>query len=247
LVVVLLIAMGCAAHAPEEKRPPPPPDLTRIRPRPLDYFVYEVRSGDTLFALGRRFRVPWRDIAEANDISHADQLRVGRPLLIPRAVGVQVPELPSGPPERPAPAPRKPVIKADLHRGKPSAPFWWPTHGRLVRSYGAKVRGLEEKGIGIAAAAGIEVYAVADGKVITVVRADRSPPSAWGNVVAISHSGAMVSWYGQLDRILVEKGRNVKKGDPIGTLGATGAAARPELAFRLYRNERPLDPEDYLP
>ena len=116
-----------------------------------------------------------------------------------------------------------------------------------MRRYGDKVRGLAEPGMGIAAPLGTEVCAVAAGTVVTCVRTDPASPSAWGNVVAIAQAGDMVSWYAHLDRVFVEKGREVSRGGVIGTVGSSGAAARPVLAFRLFRNERPVDPEDFLP
>ncbi|MHC5035414.1 MAG: peptidoglycan DD-metalloendopeptidase family protein [Planctomycetota bacterium] len=248
ILVCTLIAMaGCTAPPRKVEPQRRPVELMQKKPAPLDYFVYEVQRGDTLARLGARFRVPWKDIAETNEILPPYMLRIGQPLVIPLMRGVEVPELPGLPPIMTGPAPRKRVVRSDLHHGKPSARFWWPTHGRLVRSHGDEVRGLTEHGIGIAAPAGVEVYAIADGTVVTVARADPYEGPAWGNVVAVEHSAGMVSWYAQLDRILVEKGSNVRKGDAIGTVGRTGAATRTELAFRLYRNERPVDPEDYLP
>jgi len=65
--------------------------------------------------------------------------------------------------------------------------------------------------------------------------------------VAISHSGGIASWYAYLDQVLVERGQSVSKGQLIGTVGRSGAAPRPELAFRLYQDDRPVNPERLLP
>jgi len=58
---------------------------------------YEVKPGDTLSEIGRKYGVPWSRIAEANGISDPSQLRVGEMLKIPG----QAPA-----PDTPAPEPQ---------------------------------------------------------------------------------------------------------------------------------------------
>ena len=62
-----------------------------------------------------------------------------------------------------------------------------------------------------------------------------------------SHADAAVSWYAHLRDIDVEKGQRVSKGEPIGTVGSSGVAEEDGLAFRLFRDDHQVDPEDYLP
>ena len=84
------------------------------------------------------------------------------------------------------------------------------------------------------------------GRVVCCTPAGRSPEPGWGNVVIIRH-GETVSWYAHLDRITVREGQEVGKGARIGSVGSSGSAGEPELAFRIFRGERPVDPLDYLP
>jgi len=238
-LAALLVLTGCRTPVQTTagtQTPPPAP--------PPSYFVYEVREGDTLVSLGRRFHVPWQEIKSDNDIARPEDMRVGRILLIRRVDGVEPPELSSPVTARPRAPARRPVAPQRLNRGRPSARFWWPTDGRLARRYGEPLRGLDEPGIGIAAAPGTEVYAVASGTVVTCVRGDASR-AGWGNVVAVRHAGNFVSWYGCLGTVLVSEGQRVGQGEPIGTVGACGGSAG--LAFRLFLNDRPVDPLRYLP
>ncbi len=242
-VWTLAALVGCAprtaATVPEATPEPPLLSAPARRATPM---VYHVQPGDTLSSLGRRFGVPWQEIAAENEIVDPTRLRTDQVLFIPRVEGAQ------SPPEAPAPPPpetieRKPVSREALHRGNPGARFWWPTQGQVVRRYGDLLRGLPDPGLAISAPAGTEVYAVDAGTVLVHIRGG----SAWGNVVALAHSDGWVSWYAHLDRTLVQERARVGKGTPIGTVGATGAAAGPRLAFRLFRNERPVNPERYLP
>ena len=43
-------------------------------------------------------------------------------------------------------------------------------------------------------------------------------------------------------------GQNVRQGDVIGNVGATGLATGPHLDFRMYRDGKPVDPlKDEMP
>jgi len=249
-IAAILALWVCAALAgctpasttrPEPRTAPGPPELAATTRRGLP-IVYHLRPGETLSALGQRFNVPWREIAAENEIVDPTQLRVGQVLFIPRVPGIRIPEEPSARPSPGLPA-RKTVPRSALHRGNPSARFWWPTDGSVVRRYGDPLRGLPDPGLAVAAPAGTEVYAVDAGTVVACVRGG----SAWGNAVAVAHPGGWVSWYAHLGRVFVDDGARVNQGEAIGTVGATGAAAGPRLAFRLFRNERPVDPEQHLP
>jgi murein DD-endopeptidase MepM/ murein hydrolase activator NlpD len=117
----------------------------------------------------------------------------------------------------------------------------------VVRNHGDPFRSLPEPGIAIAAPAGTEVHAVADGRVISRVLAGDTPDSVWGHTVVIAHSGEMASSYAHLGQVLVEEGDRVEQGEAIGTVGTTGRTERPMLAFRLFSDQRLVDPVEHLP
>jgi len=243
--VLALALAGCPAMTPVGTVAPP----VRVQPTPPvrpAYSVYEVRKGDTLYSLGRRFGVTATEIAADNGIISPNAMAVGTLLVIRRTEQGEAPPPVSATP-LPAPARNRPISKTQLSRGKPNAQFWWPTDGALARRFGESFRGFSEPGIAIRAPAGTEVYAVADGTVVSCVRGGDGPESVWGNVVTIAHAGDTASWYGHLANILVKEGARVSKGEPIGTVGSTGVAPSPMLAFRLFRNKRPVNPLDYLP
>ena len=247
--LALLVALGCSQIPRVAEEPPPavPPKLATATPPPaVEYFVYHMQRGDTLYGLGKRFHVPWTEIAQTNDVRDLSKLGVGRAMLIRKASGVEAPALDLTPPE-PRPAPRTAVARADLHRGKPASRFWWPTKGRITRTFGTPLRGLPEAGVGIRAPAGTDVHAAEAGTVVASLRNGSAASSAWGGVVAVAHSGGMVSWYACLDNVSASKGAKVAKGQAIGTVGPNGTGRGPELAFRMFRNDRAVDPTGLLP
>lgn len=216
------------------------------RPPAYEYQVYYVQKGDTLYSIGRRFGVSWQEIRRVNNISVPD-LRIGQLLLIPGTAA-------DGDVEEDARSRAEGSFRQSRrghdHRAESlqqqTGEWWWPVKGGLAYGYGEKVRGFFEPGIGIQSPEGSPVVAAKEGEVICVVYRDSYAQRGWGNVVVIKHAGGFVSWYGQLGSIFVEEGDRVKKGDRIASAGKSGASSREQLAFRLFKDERPVNPMNYL-
>lgn len=63
-----------------------------------------------------------------------------------------------------------------------------------------------------------------------------------GNLVLLDHGGGLVTMYGHLDRIDVEDGDDVDRGDIIGTVGATGRVTGPHLHWTVSIQGDRVDP-----
>lgn len=93
------------------------------------------------------------------------------------------------------------------------------------------------------------IYAVADGEVIY----KEVQKNSGGLVIHIKHKG-YVSEYGHLDTWNVKLGQKVKRGEKIGTMGASGNCTAMHLHFGLCKGEKItytskdkwLNPLDYL-
>ncbi len=98
-------------------------------------------------------------------------------------------------------------------------------------------------GIDFSAPTGTDVYATADGVVITA----RSRPKGYGIMVEISHSdGQYITRYAHLDTYLVKEGQEVKKGEVIARVGSSGLSKGPHLHYEIRIDGKPVDPEDYI-
>ncbi|MBZ0113312.1 MAG: M23 family metallopeptidase [Thermoanaerobaculia bacterium] len=93
-------------------------------------------------------------------------------------------------------------------------------------------------GADFSAATGTTVFAVADG---TVALAEDQYYA--GKSVFVDHGGGLVSMSFHLSQMLVDEGATVKRGDPIGKVGATGRVTGPHLHFGLRWLGARVDPE----
>jgi murein DD-endopeptidase MepM/ murein hydrolase activator NlpD len=96
-------------------------------------------------------------------------------------------------------------------------------------------------GIDLSAPHGNKVIATADGVVRFAGR-----QVGYGRMVKIQHRFGISTRYGHLARTTVKKGQEVKKGDVIGVVGATGRATGPHVHYEVRLNGRPLDPARFF-
>ena len=63
-----------------------------------------------------------------------------------------------------------------------------------------------------------------------------------GRSVVIDHGGEILSMYFHLEKILVQSGEIVEKGQVIGLVGSTGRASGPHLHWGVRLNGVRIDP-----
>lgn len=122
----------------------------------------------------------------------------------------------------------------------------WPVEGNIIYQFGRLVNPNNTttrwNGIGIAAAEGTPVKAVAAGVVALV---DESF-GTYGRTVVIQHGGNDYSIYSSLGRISVTKGTKIVKGQAIGTVGKSDPEMEPHLHFEMRPGQRAVDPLEWL-
>ena len=91
---------------------------------------------------------------------------------------------------------------------------------------------------------GTPVFAVADGRVVSIGSGARS-----GHFVKLAHAGGYTSSYLHLSRVAagLRVGSTVKQGHEIARSGNTGRSTAPHLHYELRRHGVPLDPTRLKP
>ena len=194
-----------------------------------------MREGETLYRISLYYGVPVVVIAEENGVDDPTQLQIGKGLLISGAQRKQPrfralrPSDVSG-----AKAPRTAA------RGTGKVKFRWPLKGRVSSPYGRRWGRLHE-GVDVAAKSGTKIRSAAKGRVLHA-----GWLGAYGRVVIVQHRDGFSTVYAHNRKNLVRKGERVKQGEVLALVGATGRATGPHLHFEIRRNERALDPLQYL-
>lgn len=91
------------------------------------------------------------------------------------------------------------------------------------------------------AAAGADIVSVAAG--VVTAAGDRD---GYGLTVDVNHGNGYVTRYGHAEKILVEVGDIITKGQVIALVGSTGRSTGPHVHFEVYKHGRVVDPASYI-
>lgn len=127
-----------------------------------------------------------------------------------------------------------------------STPSIRPVKGWITSKFGYRsspfTGGKEfHSGLDIANKKGKKIVATANG-VVTYA----AEKMIIGKMVMIDHGHGTVTKFGHLDKILVKKGDNVKRGDIIGLMGTSGRTTGPHVHYEVRINGAPVNPERYI-
>ena len=101
---------------------------------------------------------------------------------------------------------------------------------------------IQHDGIDFIAPQGTPVYAAADGVVTQVVSSRRG----MGNQVEIDHGNGYVTRYCLLGDMSAKKGKRIRRGEQLGTVGVSTIITAPHLHYEVLRGGVPQDPVNYL-
>jgi murein DD-endopeptidase MepM/ murein hydrolase activator NlpD len=124
---------------------------------------------------------------------------------------------------------------------RPRTLLWPVAKGKFSRGFGMTRQNkphLAHLGVDILAPLGSPVRAAADG----LVAYSDNGLCGYGNVVLLVHNNGWVTLYAHNDRVLVQAGSRVRRGDVLAHVGATGLARGNHLHFELHERGKARDP-----
>ena len=231
--------------------------------------VHVVAQGETLSKISRLYSKPVNEIAKANNIQLTSPLKIGDRLVIPGARVSAAKSNATPIKSTPAVAQPKPCGDgAERARAAQSASMVTPVaeyaarqrrrevggRNRLAaevplagqwprdRAFGPTTNGQQNDGINIALPENTPVKAAEDG----VVAYAGNELKGYGNLVLVRHPNGYVTAYAHAKELLVKRGDQVKRGQPIARSGQTGNVNAPQLHFEIRKGASPLDPIKFL-
>jgi murein DD-endopeptidase MepM/ murein hydrolase activator NlpD len=128
---------------------------------------------------------------------------------------------------------QKTFLKSPLNYRRISSHFSYGRRHPILKKMRAHT------GVDFAAPLGTPVTATAEG----VVK-EMGWNGGYGNCVIIAHKNHFTTLYGHFSRYAenLKTGKEVKQGELVGYVGATGLATGPHLHYTMYLNDRAIDP-----
>lgn len=236
LAAVRRAAPAQAAPAPIQGNIKAPPTVSpELASRTLPY---QVKSGDTLEGLARRYGISKQAIQRANPGTGLSSIQSGQRMRLPRMPGVLMHQDYS-----PGQNNQLALLTPPASQSLPHYPSGLirPVTGPITSGYGWRW-GRMHHGIDFGGPVGSPISAVMGGEVI-FAGWDRG---GYGNRVDIRHPNGMVTRYAHGHKIYVRRGQSVGQGDVIMTRGSTGRSTGPHLHFEIRRNNRSFNPLKFL-
>lgn len=119
---------------------------------------------------------------------------------------------------------------------------------RMASGYGMRIDPIYKTkkfhhGMDFSAPIGTPIYATGDG-IIEKTKKSRSKKD-YGNYILINHGYDYQSFYAHLDKVIVSKGKKVKRGDLIGYVGNTGKSTAPHLHYEVRYKKMKINPVNF--
>ena len=118
-----------------------------------------------------------------------------------------------------------------------------PITGTITSRFGSvsSIRSGAHTGLDIGASSGTPVKAAASGTVIWA-----GYKGSLGNLVVVSHTNGVQTYYGHCSKIYVSSGQSVSQGQTISAVGSTGNSTGPHLHFEIRVNGVAYNPQNYV-
>jgi len=122
-----------------------------------------------------------------------------------------------------------------------SAPSSWPLTqlGYVTREITSGDS--SHPGVDVAVASDSYIRAAGAGRVAAV-----GNDEVYGHFVRLDHGDGLHSLYGHASRTFVSTGESVERHQVIGLTGSTGRSTAPHLHFEIRRDDRPVDPLEFV-
>lgn len=120
-----------------------------------------------------------------------------------------------------------------------------PVEGIITSSFGKRINPISNKeefhdGIDIGTETGAKVFAVCDGIVLETGVSD-----SYGEFLKYKFENFEVM-YAHLEKVLVENGENIKKGQVVALSGNSGFSTGPHLHYSVKKDNNFINPMDYV-
>jgi lipoprotein NlpD len=223
----------------------------------IDPIRHRVEPGETAYSIARLYGVSVTALASWNGLGPDLGVRVNQELLIPIVSGANQittsldTQPGQGTPVTPPPSAAQPLPDNIVAGANPASPelgqFRTPPGGRLqapvngpvTKSYNLAPGPNRSEGIGFSVPAGTTVRAAGDGEVALV----SDSLGGLGTIVLVRHGDDLMTVYGRVSGVTVERGQRVSAGQSIGVVAEN---ERPELHFEVRRGTQSVDPGPYL-
>ncbi len=210
---------------------------------PVEGIAYDVKKGDTIESLARKYNSSAKEILKYNSLDDASDLQIGDTIVLPggkklvakvteKKVEVPKPTRPTqieeDTPQQTQPTPSDPTPTEKSDSTPSSNGYIWPFP---LGAGSVSQRLHDDNAIDLRAPKGTPIYAIKDGTVLIADSAGYN--GGYGQYVVIDFDAGGQALYGHMSKVASVAGQKVAQGDLIGYVGSTGLSTGNHLHISL--------------
>lgn len=200
---------------------------------PTSGVSHKIASGDTIAKIAKKYQAEEEKIIEFNKLADATDIQVGQTIFIPEGQPYYVPIKTNT---------RLASVKKIFTPTQVSAPtggkMLWPTTARRISQY----YNWRHTGLDIDGDFGDPIWAPEDGVVTKVAYLKYG----YGYHVILDHGGGKTTLYAHFQKIYVQPGQTVARGEILGEMGSTGYSTGSHLHFEVRFSGKKYNPLNYI-
>ena len=213
-----------------------------------DLTKHKVEAGETIYSIARLYNVSVTSLAKLNKLDAEFTIYIGQTLFVP----ITPKKITA--PKNSIKSASKNLIQTqksdlqDLSKKKDVTSsrsiFKMPVKGKIINKYNPNSQKRKNQGIDFQVLPGSPVFASADGRIALITDNTEN----FGKIVLIRHEKNLISIYGRVAQVLVEKNELVTKGQQIGSMPEKVKDGEDLviLHFELRKGTQSVNPENYF-
>ena len=209
---------------------------------------HKVETGETIYSIAQLYNVSVTSLAKLNKLDAEFTIYLGQDITIPitqnkinlpkKKIKTASKKLENDKKNNSVPLSEKQNAISTKNT------FVMPVKGKIISKYNPNNEKQKNQGIDFQVSPGSPVFAAASGNVALITDNTEN----FGKIVLIRHKNNLISIYGRVAKVFVEKNEVVTRGQKIGSMAekANDGKNQTILHFELRRGTQSVNPENYF-
>ncbi|MFC1598679.1 peptidoglycan DD-metalloendopeptidase family protein [Patescibacteria group bacterium] len=194
---------------------------------------HKVASGDTISKIAKKYQSDNEKIIDFNKLADESDIQVGQIVIIPEGQPYYAPIKPNT-----QLASLKQIFTPSHINVPTGTKMSWPSYAHRISQYYS----WRHLGLDIDGEFGDPIWAAEDGIVTKVAYLKYG----YGYHVIVDHGGGKTSLYAHFQKIYVNQGQAVARGDVLGEMGSTGYSTGSHLHLEIRFGSKRYNPLNYI-
>ncbi len=217
-------------------------------PKKNDFVKHKVESGETIYSIARLYGVSVTSLAKLNKLDAEFKIYVGQNIIIPitqkKIISSKNNIKSTNKKLANNNGSDSDYLPKQEKNNSSKTSFILPVNGKVISKYNPNSEKQKNQGIDLQVPPGSPVFAASSGVVALITDNTEN----FGKIVLIRHKDNLISIYGRVAKVSVEKNEEVTKGQKIGSMAekVSDGGNQVILHFEIRKGTKSVNPENFF-